>query len=127
MTDTQLRDTDYYDAVETFVAVANENPRTADKIGNATAVVTWEVDGETFHLIFNDGTVAARPGAHPKERVTVETDPETLRDVLRGVRDITNFVGEAEVRVVAGQEHFLDLIVMGRVLSACSADLEGAL
>lgn len=125
MTNTTLTlETEYYDAVETFVDVANDHPRTAGKIGNERAVIQWWVDGDTFHMTFNDGAVSARAGEHPQPRVTAETDAETLIELVRGERDITNFVGEGEIHVVAGRDHFLDLIVMGRVLSACASELQ---
>lgn len=124
---TRQIDAEYFDAVETFVEIANENPRTDRKIGVERAVIQWRVDGDTFHTTFNDGTVSVRAGRHPRPKVTVETDPETLQDLLLAERDITNFVGEGEVRMVAGEEHYHDLILMGRVLSACARDLQEAL
>lgn len=121
------RDTDSVrDDLRTFVSVINDNTaarRTAEQVSTA---IQFAAGGADFYLTIADGAARFRDGRHPKPDVTVSASPSVLHDVIYGPRSITHFIRDGDLKVASGDEHYLDLIDLDRIITACGADLASA-
>jgi DNA-binding HxlR family transcriptional regulator/putative sterol carrier protein len=59
----------------------------------------FNLDGDVFHVLVDDGVVSSRPGSHERPDLVVHMAPQTLAALAAGTLQLPEALGDGRVRV----------------------------
>ena len=102
--------------VEEIFSIITEHfvkDRLSRALGQWSTVIQFTLNEEKpFYLVVDEGSFEIQEGLYPKPKTTVSGDTTALKEVLKGVADITHFIAGGKLRLVRGD--YFDLLNLSR-------------
>ena len=106
--------------VEEIFSIVREHyvkDRFSRALGRWSTVVQFALDEEEpFYFVVDSGSFEIQEGLHPKPKTIMSGNATALKEVLKGVADITHYIADSKLKLVCGD--YFDLLNLSRAAYA---------